>query len=304
MKTILFNPLSTLFTITDLDIKTIADILKSDVVLFDNATDDDFKNAESIVCFNTNLGYSATCPEQYRGLVDSAKKRYTYKRDKNVVLVHEDENLKSEIIQKPVKKVMLAIPCHSHIEVQTIKSIDNLIVGDDVECAIEIAKGYTVATARNELVKRAIRDNYDYVFWIDADMVLPPMILCRLLAMDSDLATGWYVKKIPDLQDGVTELLGPDKLQQLPMTNIRESELTNAPGIIDILGCGLGCSLMKTSALKKLSEDGKQPFVYVVNSDKSICSEDLYMCINMRKLGMTLKADPTQRCGHVGEYIY
>lgn len=304
MTAILFNPLSSLFRCTSEDAVTVSNLLGCDVVPYECADPERLKAPDVIVSLNTNTPYSADCPAEYREFVKSARERYTYRRDRYVVLVEEDRNLASTVIARHVTRVMLAVPCHSHVEAQTIKSIDNMVVGDGVECTLEIAQGYTVATARNELVKRAVAGGYDYVFWIDADMVLPPMILCRLLAMDADLATGWYVKKIPGLTDGVTELLDPDKLQQLPMVNIRESELADAKGIIDILGCGLGCSLMKTSALAALSADGQQPFIYVVNSDKSICSEDLYMCINMRKLGMTLKADPTQRCGHVGRYIF
>ena len=304
MNTILINPLPTLFSVSDRDIKRIEERLGSEVTLYEEADEELRMKPEAVVSFNTNTIYSADCPPEYQDTVKAAEKHYTYIRDRKAVIVPEESQPGSEVIVRPRKRVMLAVPCHSHIEAETIKSINDLIIGDDVECTLEIVKGYTVATARNELTSRAIEGKYDYVFWIDADMILPPMILSRLMAVDADLATGWYVKKIPGRKDGVTELLGPDKLQRLPMINILESELSEQKGIINILGCGLGCSLMKTSALEKLSEGGQQPFVYVVNYDKSICSEDLYMCINMRKLGMTLKADTTQRCGHVGQFIY
>lgn len=297
MKILLVNSLPDIFKVSDEDVKTIEASLKGDVEIWNN----DDVNADIIVGYNSNICFEH--PSDKLKTLLEGKRKVVYKRGKDAVFVNQTV-MDIEILEKSLKRIMIGVPCYSYVEADCMKSISDLIIPDGVEVVLEIALGYTVATARNELTRRAIAGNYDYLFWVDADIILPRTALIQLLAIDADLSTGWYSKKIPNQKDPIIELYGPDKLLQQNMVNLTVSDLDKAQAAFPILGCGLGCTLQKVSTLRKLTEDNKEAFIYVIEDKKALCSEDLYMCLNMTKAGFTMKADPRLKCPHIGKYIY
>lgn len=48
---------------------------------------------------------------------------------------------------------------------------------------------------RNEVLDHTVKREAAYLFWIDADVICPPDTLERLLALDVDMAMGWYFHK-------------------------------------------------------------------------------------------------------------
>ena len=102
-----------------------------------------------------------------------------------------------------MKKILIAIPCFSYCHWQTMKSVYDLKKPDDVELELQFCAGYTVQQARNRLINYAVQAQKDYVFFVDSDIILPNNALERLLQIDADISTGYYIKKI----DGETELL-------------------------------------------------------------------------------------------------
>ncbi|MCL2798053.1 MAG: glycosyltransferase family 2 protein, partial [Firmicutes bacterium] len=104
------------------------------------------------------------------------------------------------------KRVLIAVPCYAHCEPDTMKSIYDLRIPPHVETSLVFITGYTVVQARNRIVEKSLKDGYDYTLFVDSDVVLPNGLLERLLALDADIACGWYVKKIPGEQEKITEI--------------------------------------------------------------------------------------------------
>jgi hypothetical protein len=51
---------------------------------------------------------------------------------------------------------------------------------------------------RNEVLDYVTKSDYDYLFWLDADVVCPPHTVERLLELGGNIASGWYFhKRIP-----------------------------------------------------------------------------------------------------------
>lgn len=296
-KIIIINLLSNLYSVKQEDIDFIEKECEGKATIYDKDTD--FKDVDIIVGFNSNICFT----KDYNVIKDTKEnvEFITYIKDKRAIIFNIDKEIK--YIRKPLIKVMIAVPCYNSIEVETLKSIYDLLIPDGVECYLEIAKGYTVDYARNVLAKTAIEKNYDYILWIDADIILPVNFLSQLLNKNEDIITGWYIKKIANTP-GITELYAPDKFQRNSYTNIKEEELKGVTNVFQINACGFGCLLTKTEVFKKLCEDNKKPFVYVEDNNGAVISEDIYACINMTKLGYTIKADPTMRCTHIGKYNF
>lgn len=293
-KIVIINLLNSLYSIKHEDIDIIEKELGGKITIYKEPTD--LKDVDVIVGFNSNICFT----KEYNIIRDLKNdvELITYIKDKKAIIFNTDRKIK--YIKKSVIKVMIAVPCYNTIEVETLKSIYDLIIPDGVECYLEIAKGYTVDYARNVLAKTAIDKNYDYILWVDADIVLPLTFLSQTLFKNEDAITGWYIKKIANVP-GITELYVPDKFKRNVYSNIKEEELKDVKDIFQVDACGFGCLLTKTEIFKKLCENNKKPFVYVEDNNGTIMSEDIYACINMNKLGYIIKADPSLRCKHIGK---
>ena len=191
-------------------------------------------------------------------------------------------------------RVMIGVPVYQSCHVETMSSIYDLNIPYGVATQLAFAKGYTVDQSRNHLATAALQNGFDYVFFVDADVILPPDALQKLLALDAPIACGWYRKK---MDTHVTELFRAD--ENGGMTNI-----TSLPesGVIELSGCGFGCTLVKCDVLRSVSN--RLWFEYVQRADGFVCSEDIDFCIKAAQKGHKIVADASLRCGHIGQTIY
>ncbi|MBR6598348.1 MAG: hypothetical protein IKL37_03655 [Alphaproteobacteria bacterium] len=203
-------------------------------------------------------------------------------------------------------RVLISIPCFERICKETLKSIYTLIIPDNVEADFNYQAGYTVVQARNRQVRESLLGGYDYTLYVDSDVVLPQNLLIHLLRANADLATGWYIKKIPN-GPKITEIYAKKRFND-ELENIMEEELIKWGGkIVPIGGCGFGCTLVKNSVFEDLKEFEDNWFEYVETKKDGkfyICSEDIKFCERLREKGKTLVCDPTLRCFHVGQMLF
>jgi hypothetical protein len=105
----------------------------------------------------------------------------------------------SEIIspQKntPVKNILIAFPTAKNIETDTFLSVYRLDKPDNVNLHLECFYGYNIDQVRNLIAHYAIQNNFDYVLFVDYDMILPKDTLTRLLSYDKDIISGVYIQR-------------------------------------------------------------------------------------------------------------
>ncbi|MDR1337868.1 MAG: hypothetical protein LBJ73_02450 [Rickettsiales bacterium] len=203
-------------------------------------------------------------------------------------------------------KVLITVPCYERICKETLKSIYNLIIPENVAAEFDFQSGYTVVQARNRQVEQTLAGGFDYTLFVDSDVILPQNLLVNLLNANADLATGWYIKKIPN-GPKITEIYARQRFDE-HLENISEDELVRSAGrIVPIGGCGFGCVLVKNSVFADLKEFEHNWFEYVENRQGdvcTICSEDLKFCERLRAQDKILVCDPSLRCSHVGQYFF
>jgi hypothetical protein len=93
-------------------------------------------------------------------------------------------------------KVLIAVPYTKFIETRCWESLLNLERPADVSSEIRTYAKYSVAMARNVAAKDALDSGFDYLFFVDSDMILPPDALARLLKIGADFATGWAMGSV------------------------------------------------------------------------------------------------------------
>ena len=191
-------------------------------------------------------------------------------------------------------KILIAVPCMDQVPVPFCYSLASLrLVG---ECKLVMKAGSLIYTARNDLATESIKQDMDYIFWLDSDMVFKPDTLVRMMETlqahdDIDILTGLYFRRVPPYS--------PVLFDQLEIGEDGEchwSEFKKIPeGLFEVGGCGFGCVLMRTEVFLDVQSKHGNMFAPIMNN-----GEDVAFCWRARDCGVKIFCDPSIVCGHVG----
>ena len=190
-------------------------------------------------------------------------------------------------------KTIIAVPCMDQVPVVFCHSLAMLrTVG---ECRLIMKSGSLIYTSRNALALEAIKQDADYVFWLDSDMAFRSDTLVRMMETiqknDIDILTGLYFRRVPPY----TPVLF-DKLEMTEEGECNWTEFDKIPkGLFEVGGCGFGCVLMKTEVFLDVQSKHGNMFAPIMNN-----GEDIAFCWRARDCGIKIWCDPSIICGHVG----
>lgn len=189
-------------------------------------------------------------------------------------------------------RTMIAIPCMDQVPAVFCQSLALLHrVG---ECSLVMKSGSLIYTSRNDLATAAIKEDFDYVFWLDSDMVFRPDTLIRMMDTlkknDYDMLTGLYFRRVPPYS--------PVLFDRLNISGVEAdfSEFKEIPNeIFEVGACGFGCVLMSTEVFMSVQAKHGNMFSPIGNN-----GEDVAFCWRARDCGYKIYCDPSVICGHVG----
>lgn len=152
-----------------------------------------------------------------------------------------------------------------------------------------------VAQVRKYIIDFAVVNGYDYLFFVDADFIIKPDTLEKLLKHKADFATA-VIGYLHNQDNKTTVCVGdPSRLSKVPgiprLNALRWDEMDNPPFFMQITACGLSCCLVKTKFLINLD-------FYVSTNTKSFM-EDFIFCRELRYRGAKLYLDKTLRPFHL-----
>lgn len=194
-----------------------------------------------------------------------------------------------------MKKTLIAVPCMDQLPAKFAYSLAMLRkVG---ECALTFEIGSLIYTSRNNIAKKAIEMDADFVFWLDSDMIFAPNTLERLMArMDEDetidMITGLYFRRVPPFSPVLFDRLDIDPHREICFWT-EPRAIPDKP--FEVGGCGFGCVLMRTDVIMNVQGRFNQMFSPVGN-----VGEDLAFCWRARQCGHRIVCDPSIDLGHVG----
>ena len=193
---------------------------------------------------------------------------------------------------KPVR-VLIGVPSGDSIVLPLWHSFPAAVNVSWVEWKLSNPRGMNTVSARNKIVYEAIKDNWDYIFFMDSDMEFPPETLGRLLNHNKDIVGGFYLRKKKGYLPNAFKLgfAEGDKLLTEFVLDFREVE-----------AIGTGCLLVKTDVFKKME---KPWFEYVPTEsvDGHMMTEDIVFCKRAKKLDYKIYCDGTIACGHIGSFV-
>lgn len=145
---------------------------------------------------------------------------------------------------------------------------------------------------RNKIIEHAIQKKYDYLFFVDTDVLIPEDALEKLLLLNVPIATGVYLGGLKTNNGGV--VIAPvlydfsddeEYIKMVPMNTVLDD------AVFEVAACGFGCCLIKREVFEKVS---------LRLSEKSGSGEDVLFCHDARKnFGFQTFVDTSIRCTHM-----
>lgn len=157
-------------------------------------------------------------------------------------------------------------------------------------------------------------EEYDYIMWIDSDIMFTLKDFTNLVVLDKDVATGWYSQKNKLPACGFTQKTKDKYDQKTPpfplydrhnvyrFFNDNDIESKTDPYVIDWVG--MGWFLIKAGVVDNVKYPWFTPLTVRVGKTEAgehlydSLSEDLSFQIALKNAGYDIWLDPTIRVGH------
>lgn len=192
-------------------------------------------------------------------------------------------------------RVLLGMPCVKTIPYKTVMSL----LGTVKKGAVEpfVVEGALIYDARDMIAKFAVENDFDYILYVDSDIVFNADCLNKLLEHDADIVTGLYItRRGEDKNVAYTEVITG---RRWPKRDAKLIHDTKSTGYSEIAACGFGFCLVKTDVAKTMAKRYKslfEPFKCV--------GEDIAFCLRARRCGYKIFIDRDVKLGHIGEMVY
>lgn len=184
-------------------------------------------------------------------------------------------------------KILLGMPCMGSIPYETVQCLTQTR-----NCDIHLEALSLVDIARERICDLAIANKYEYLLFVDSDMVWTNRHIEKLLAADKEIVTGLAFMRKPPYFPCVfkTMRLGEagEKLEKLLDETMWED------GLQEIEGCGLAFCLIRVEALKDIRKYNTTLFRQFAGY-----GEDLSFAIRARRAKHKLWCDPSVTIGHL-----
>jgi len=161
-----------------------------------------------------------------------------------------------------------------------------------------IAFGNYIPAQRELIAQDAIDGNYDYLLFLDDDMVFPSNTLSLLIeTMERDAQTavvgGLYYSRDSIRPMAVADWDGDDTTSAaIPAFSSHSTDAVD--------GIGFGCALLRVSALRTLTAPYFPAHIYIDRTARRVrlCDEDYRYCERIRHAGYVVRLDARVRCSH------
>lgn len=141
--------------------------------------------------------------------------------------------------------------------------------------------------------------DYDYIMWIDSDIIFKPDQFFKLLKHEKDIVGGLY------LMDGGTQFPVIKNWDESFFEKngrfefLTPLDISGKSNLEEIVYTGFGFLLVKKGVFEKITYPWFEPrFFNFSNNVVDFCSEDVGFCLKAREAGFKIHVDPTIIVGH------
>jgi GT2 family glycosyltransferase len=158
--------------------------------------------------------------------------------------------------------------------------------------------GYPIDISRDHLVRKALEDNVDYVFFLDTDVIPPHEVLVHLLAWKLPIVSAlyWSKARLPCAYKFTEDHKHVESIDPKSITQ----------RIMEVDAVGTGCLLIDARLFKKIPPPWfKWDMLPWASKDEVPGhSEDINFCLKAKEHGYPTFLDTAMRCKHLLEGSY
>ncbi len=196
---------------------------------------------------------------------------------------------------------MILMPLYKAMDASCVISLIDFhqqLIEEGHRCKFFFTHGFNAAKARRGLAKSAaeIKDEFDYVLWLDSDHIYRTDHLFRLIDRmkkeNIPMLSGTYkLHGNTETAHGITDEKGFRHFTEDELNVAKEKDV-----LIDCQVVGFGFLLMTHSFLRELwNKHGERLFIL---DSKENCTEDVSFCRKVKEEGARVCFDPSVKVGH------
>jgi len=177
------------------------------------------------------------------------------------------------------KSVMISIPCnYDFMYTKFVESL--LMLNKTTRTRYAMGNQSRIDTCRNMLVENALKNNFEYILFLDSDMYPQENTLMRLLNCQKDIVGCLCFAKLPPFKPcfGMVEEGKAKAVLNFPKKMFE----------VDMVG--MGCTLIKTEVFRKMDKPYFQFGEF---------GEDFTFCLKAKEKGFKIFLDASNTCYHL-----
>ena len=239
--------------------------------------------------YNSFEKYFSEQPQLPGGLKPPLLSGSQYQLDySSLEAAEKSDNVITNYFNRKVRMIMIVAP-HRKQGDRNATNFKALQTPAAYSCNIEQPYGFTTPDAQNFVIEKAIKEEVDYIFFVEDDTLIPRMALVQLLHHNADIAGGFYYRKYFPLESAGMHL--DEEGKPAAIKNFKIGDI-----IHNTLVLPMGCALLKVNTLKKI----EPPWFKAVSvNDRPALTSDTYICQKMRDIGVDIITDLGIQCIHV-----
>ncbi len=140
--------------------------------------------------------------------------------------------------------------------------------------------------------------DYDYLMWIDSDIVFSPKQFQRLLDHNEDIVSGIYAMEGGQSLATVEQWDEDFFKKNTHFEFLTPEEIRGRNDLIEVAYTGMGFMLVKNGVFESLEYPWFKPLEKRIGDMVDFTMEDVAFCLRVREAGFKVFIDPEVRVGH------
>lgn len=194
------------------------------------------------------------------------------------------------------QKILIATPTRGITPIQWAHSLRSLRSPWGIQVDAAEMHDAPFDHLRNNLVNLALEQKYDWIFFWDDDVLIPPNGLVQLFSRNLDIVSGLYMRRHTPIR--TTMMMDVVENGEPAIRAVNEFQ---AGALLGVDYVGAGCLLIRRNVLEAI----KNPwFLWQMHREDLPASEripeDIFFCKKAKQAGFKIHMDTSVRCLHMG----
>ncbi len=204
-------------------------------------------------------------------------------------------------------KIAIGVPCPELIPISFAKNLIEIITTTSkmkgLESLVMIdAQGVRTDKNRNTILKKVLDGGFDYILWLDADMIFPPDIILTYMDVSFDVIGCLYFKRRhPFMPIGYVK--GDNPLRPFKILNPDEIP---EHSVLEVDGLGFGGMMVKLDVYRSMGDDMWMNYdsgFHLPFENEHSLTHDLVFCRKAQEYGYKILLHSDVRPAHIAERL-